>query len=76
MNEDVIRNVLHYFGEPGGWPAGSFTSNIMRAYQGADPGNRARLRLGFPELAEAMDLVLGSMEGIDKLRDRLKENPE
>lgn len=74
MNEDLARNVLHYFGQPGGYPPGSFISNMLRAYQGADPGNKARIRLGFPELADTMDLVLDNMDGIDQLQARLKED--
>ena len=70
--EEVIRHVLGYFGASGGWEAGGFTSLMMRAYQKADPGNKARIALGFPELAEAMDTVMNQMDGIQKLQERLQ----
>lgn len=69
---EAARHVLGYYGAEGGWQAGSFTQNILRAYQGADPGNKARLRRGFPEIAEAMDLVDNHPNGIEKLQLRLK----
>jgi hypothetical protein len=69
--EEVARYVLGYFGADGGWEAGGFTSLIMRAYQKADPGNKARLRLGFPELTACMDTVLNSQGGIKQLQDKL-----
>lgn len=74
LTEEQIENtryVLGYFGYKGGWQAGGFTSLIMQAYQKADPGNRARLRLGFPVLAEAMDTVLSSRQGIKELAARV-----
>lgn len=73
--EEIIRHVLWYFNERGGWEPGGFTQLILRAYQKADPGNRARLRRGFPEYAEAMDLVLNSMGGIKQLAQQLEDGP-
>lgn len=68
---ETIRFVLGYFGYKGGWQAGGFTQLIMQAYQKADPQNKARLRLAFPILAEAMDTVLDSLTGIKELAARV-----
>lgn len=69
--EDAVRSVLFYFGHPSGWESGGFTTLIMQAYQKADPSNRARLRMAFPVLAEAMDTVINNMTGIKELAERL-----
>lgn len=70
--KEVAGWVLHYYGVPGYYPPGGFTALILQAYQKADPGNKWRLRLGFPEIAEAMDLVDHDEDGINKLAERLK----
>ena len=69
--QEVARYVLGYFGAEGGWHAGGFTQLMMSAYQKADPGNKQRIRMGFPELADAMDTVLGSTGGIKRLQAKL-----
>lgn len=48
----------------------SFTGLILHAYSKADPGNKARLAQGFPELAAAMNKVnRGDIEELAKLLD-------
>jgi hypothetical protein len=69
---ETIRHVLYYYGHPAGWAPGGFTELLLKAYQKADPGNKARLRQGFPEMAEAMDVVMNSMTGIKDLAERLE----
>jgi hypothetical protein len=66
--KNAARMVLGYFGAEGGYEPGGFTSLILRAYQKADPGNRARLRLGFPELADMMDACMNTESGVADLQ--------
>lgn len=70
-----MRCVLGYFGQDGGWKPGGFTGLMLRAYQKADPGNKARIRLGFPDLADAMDLAMNDLSGIEQLQTRLGVRP-
>jgi hypothetical protein len=70
--QEVADWVLHWYGVPGHPPAGSFSTLIIAAYSKADPGNKARLRLGFPEIAEAMDLVNKDKDWQSKLEERTK----
>lgn len=69
---ETERHVLGHFGAEGGYKAGSFTTKLMEAYQNADPGNRYRVSLGFPDLARAMDTVMNEADGIKILQDSLK----
>ena len=74
MTADDARHVLYYFRHAGGMQPGGFTELILQAYQKADPGNRRRLRCGFPGLAEAMDTVLrgGGVEELARRADELE----
>lgn len=47
--ESINAWVDHHLG--GNW----FTSDLMRLWQKADPHNRDRIRMGFPDVAEIME---------------------
>lgn len=69
--EDLARMVLGYFGADGGQEPGGFTHTIMQAYQRADPGNKQRLQLGFPELCRLMDRVANTPNGVEEIQREL-----
>ena len=78
MTADDARHVLYYFRHAGGMQPGGFTELILQAYQKADPGNRRRLRQGFPGFAAAMDTVLrgGGVEELARRADELEAGNE
>lgn len=47
--------VLRFFGA-GGYAAGSFTTQLIRAYSSADRTNQLKLGTAYPTLAAAFDL--------------------
>jgi hypothetical protein len=62
------RHVLAHFGLSGGYPAGAFTRTLIEAMTRADQGNLARLALGFPGYAAAVQLAQNDFGGADVLR--------
>lgn len=68
---NMARMVLGHFGATGGYEPGGFTSLLLRAYQKADPMNRARLRLGFPNQAAMMDACMNTESGVADLQKQL-----
>lgn len=60
ITPDVAAHVLFWSGNPGGYPPGSFTQNLLAAWNYADPRNHDRLAAGFPEYATAIDLLHAS----------------
>lgn len=67
ISQTTAAHVLYHFGE-GGFPAGSFTEKLFRAIGAADPLNRAKLSIAFPEEVEAMVLAMEDPAGLDKMR--------
>lgn len=65
--ENVAREVLDFFGDDAGYPAGSFFSAVMLAFSRADGHNFALLYASFPEYGEAMRTAM--TESLDDLRD-------
>jgi hypothetical protein len=63
---EVANHVL-FHANRGGYPAGSFTTKLLDAWNLADPGNNARLTVAFPEYGAALAL-LGKPGGVDELR--------
>jgi hypothetical protein len=51
----------------GGYPAGSFTTQLLTAWNTADDGNAARLTAAFPEYGAAL-VLLGEPRGVERLR--------
>ena len=70
--KQAIHHVLYFYDAPGGYEPGSFTQHLMIAYSQADPQNKAKLRLGFPEIAWAMDMVSQVPDGIKVITERLE----
>lgn len=60
--------VLHHYGAVGGYPASDFVTALLRAMVGADVGNLARFRAGWPGLVEAVDLAKNHQGGIERLQ--------
>jgi len=60
--------VLHAFGEPRTYGAGSFTRRLIDAAMHADQSNRARLALAFPGLVSAIAAAKDEPEGMAALR--------
>lgn len=67
----------HFDRQPGVWEPGGFTIALVEVITRADPENRARLALGFPELVAAVLLAQGRTDGIERLRKiaRIGEPP-
>ena len=61
-------HVLAHYGE-GGIAAGGFTMALIAVIVRADPGNRARLALGFPGYVAAVQVADGDLAGIARLRE-------
>ena len=70
VTPDVAAHVLWHYRQLG-YPPGSFTSALIRAIAGADPGNRLRLARAFPEYVRAVSLAADHLDGIDRLRQVL-----
>jgi len=65
---DVAAHVLFHYGRDGGYQAGGFTELIISAIDRADPANKAKLGLGFPEYVAAVNAIQYSPNGIDYLQ--------
>ncbi|CAL9663868.1 hypothetical protein SUDANB1_07112 [Streptomyces sp. enrichment culture] len=65
---DVAAHVLFHYGHEGGYQAGSFTTNLIVAIDSADPSNKARLGLGFPEYVAAVNAMQYSHNGVEYLQ--------
>lgn len=61
------QHVLWHFGHPEGLQPGTFTQNLIAAAVHADPGNLARLELGFPSLVGAVQAATQIVGGINFL---------
>lgn len=68
ISADDALHVLWHYGHPDGQQPGSFTEHIVIAAHKADPGNRERLRAGFPGIVEAVEVGIQHPRGIDELR--------
>lgn len=68
---EATRAVLFFFGHPKGWESGGFLMSLIEVYSRADLTNKAKLRLGFPEVGEAFDLVNNNHGGLDMLAERV-----
>lgn len=58
--------VLNFFGA-GGYGAGSFTTQLIRAYSSADRTNQLKLATMYPTLAAAFDLCSLHAGGTDEV---------
>jgi hypothetical protein len=65
---DVAAHVLFHYGRDGGYQAGGFTELIISAIDRADPSNKAKLELGFPEYVAAVNAIRYSHTGVEYLQ--------
>ena len=66
ITADAAAHVL-WSEDLGGYPAGSFTAQLLRAWGLADEVNASRLAAGWPQYAAAFAL-LQQRGGVEKLR--------
>lgn len=71
MDQNVIREVLYFYGAPGGWQPGSFAEALIRALTLADSVNFAKLKSAFPDYGEAV--AIAKSVGIEALASQLPE---
>lgn len=67
ISPKVANQVLAHFGS-GGYPAGSWAHKLISLMASADRDNLAKLALGFPEYAAAVDMAKYDVLGIDNLK--------
>jgi hypothetical protein len=53
----AARDMLGYYGLPGGWTPGSFTSALIKLLEVADTQNTARTLSAFPEFRTAYSVM-------------------
>lgn len=70
ITADIAGQVLWHFGidTPGRRRPGSFSAALLAAIAAADPGNQARLALGFPGYVVAVQTIQRP-DGVEELRD-------
>lgn len=66
---DVAAHVLTFYGHDGGYPAGSFTQDLISLIDRADPSNQDRLAAGFPAYVAAVHAIQYDPAGIGRLQD-------
>lgn len=64
ISAEQARHVLHAYGSPGGYQAGSFTTNLIECFQTADPHNFATLSRSYPGYGAAVTLAREHQDGI------------
>ncbi|WP_328336824.1 hypothetical protein [Streptomyces violaceus] len=65
---ETAAHVLFHYGHDGGYQAGTFTTNLITAIDSADPSNKARLELGFPDYVAAVNAMQYSHNGVEYLQ--------
>lgn len=70
---EVCANVVYTF-DGRGYPPGSFFRKLVHAIVGADPHNRYRLALGFPEWVRAVNLAQNEPGGLNMMMKANREN--
>lgn len=68
ISPEQARHVLHAYGSPGGYQAGSFTTNLIACFQTADPHNFATLSRSYPGYGAAVTLAREHQNGIAVLQ--------
>jgi hypothetical protein len=71
--QEVIRHVLWHFKSAKGFEPGSFTQNLMRAFQTADPSSFRRLTEAFPDYGSAMWIAMNNQDGVQNLEAMLDD---
>lgn len=70
---EVCANVVYSF-DGRGYPPGSFFRKLTHAIVGADPHNRNRLALAFPEWVRAVNLAQNHVGGLDMMMKANRDN--
>lgn len=58
------RDILGFYGLPGGWKPGGFRMSLIETIERADPANRRALALGFPGTVAAFEICQHNVAGI------------
>ncbi|MFE0650997.1 hypothetical protein ACFVZH_20650 [Streptomyces sp. NPDC059534] len=66
ITPEVANHVLFHYGR-GGCQAGSFTEQIIKSIDMADPANRDKLALGFPDYVAAVAAIQYDPDGVANL---------
>jgi hypothetical protein len=66
ITPEVANHVLSHYGR-GGYQAGSLIEQIIKAIDMADPANRDKLALGFPEYVAAVVAIQYDPAGVSNL---------
>lgn len=65
--QEAARHALWHVGDPEGYEPGSFTQGLLLTWGRADTQNQMRLRVAFPCLSAAIDLLAETgVEGLKK----------
>lgn len=65
---ETAAHVLFHYGRDGGYQAGSFTEQLITTIDMADPGNRDKLALGFPDYVAAVVAIQYDPQGVTRLQ--------
>ena len=65
---ETAAHVLFHYGRDGGYQAGSFTEQLITTIDMADPGNRDKLALGFPDYVAAVVAIQYDPAGVARLQ--------
>ncbi|GAA2803515.1 hypothetical protein [Streptomyces showdoensis] len=65
---EVAAHVLFHYGRDGGYQAGSFTEQIIKAIDMADPGNRFKLTNSYPDYVAAVVAIKYDPAGVTRLQ--------
>lgn len=69
---EIDRAILWHFGDHGlGLQPGDFVYRLIRALAVADKDNRTKLATGFPALVAAFAEVAYTVDGLEKMRERV-----
>lgn len=68
ITPDAAAHVLHHYGHGGGYQAGSFTEQLIKTIDMADPGNRDKLSLSFPAYVAAVVSIKYDRDGVQLLQ--------
>lgn len=67
ISAETANHVLFHYGR-GGYQAGSFTEHLIKTIDMADPDNRDRIALGFPDYVAAVVAIQYDRDGIAHLQ--------
>ena len=65
---ETAAHVLFHYGRDGGYQAGTFTEQLITTIDMADPGNRDKLALGFPDYVAAVVAIQYDPQGVTRLQ--------